>query len=217
MARACDRSFGAEILAEFVPDSPVARNLLDETVRMIDDSGEVALRVQDVVMAAGVQIPILYRHFGNREGLVKAAHVQRMITEIGDQVSGLADAVHGAGSLEEFRSIVDGMIEHAISDEERESRAKQISVLGACYGRPDLAHAISTLEHSSTVALADALSPAQQRGWIHADLDLMVFAEWFGSQLLARFAIEIDEQNTDTTGWDQIFRRSVVSALFGSA
>lgn len=211
-----DRSFGEEILAGFVPDSPVARNLLDETVKMIDDSGEVALRVQDVVTAAGVQIPILYRHFGNREGLVKAAHVQRMITVMGDRVAGLTDAVRDANSVTQFRVIVDAMIEDAISEEGREIRAKQVSVLGACYGRPDLSRAISTLERSASVALAEALAPAQERGWIDAGVDLLVFADWFGSQVLARFSIEVDEQVTDTTGWDQILRRSVRAVLFGS-
>ena len=211
-----DRSFGAEVLARFVPDVPVAWNLLDVTVRMIDDSGEVALRVQDVVNAAGVQIPILYRHFGSREGLVKAAHVQRMITEIGDGIGGIAAEVRDSSSPMQFRRIIDRMIDNAISEELRDSRAKQVSILGACYGRPDLTSAISSLEHSARRALADALAPAQDRGWTDADLDRLVFAEWFYSQLLARFVVEIDDEVSSISGWDEIFRRTALIELFGS-
>ena len=42
----------------------------------------VSERLQFMVADAGVTIPVLYHHFGNREGLVRAAHVVRLETVI---------------------------------------------------------------------------------------------------------------------------------------
>ena len=55
-----------------------AERLLEATIDAIDASGESAVRVQDIADAAGVQIPILYRKFGNREQLIQAAQVERL-------------------------------------------------------------------------------------------------------------------------------------------
>ncbi|MBU3700811.1 MAG: helix-turn-helix transcriptional regulator [Acidimicrobiia bacterium] len=51
--------------------------ILDMAVDMIDAGGEAAIRVNHIVAAIGVTPPVLYHHFGSRDGLVIAAQVER--------------------------------------------------------------------------------------------------------------------------------------------
>ena len=77
-----------------VPTHPTAQRLLDAAVHQLDSEGEAGLRVDAVVAEAGVTIPVLYHHYGNREGLVRAAHVARLTRDLAKVLAGFEqDAV----------------------------------------------------------------------------------------------------------------------------
>ena len=76
-----------------VPRHPTAERLLEAAIRSMDADGEAGLRVDAVVSEAGVTIPVLYHHFGNREGLVRAAHVVRITRALDQIVDGVEAAL----------------------------------------------------------------------------------------------------------------------------
>lgn len=206
--------FIAEILAEFIPPSPVAQRIVEVTVELIDERGEVAVRVQDIVERAGVQVPILYRHFGSRDGVIQAAHVTRLL-EAGPAGWGrfFAD-VASVTTEKDFRRVVETLIDTAISPTIAVNRARQVDVFGAVHGRPQLRAAVARMQYVAAHALAGILTPAQEKGWIRADLDLDAFGAWFGAQLLGRYMIELEPSLYDGAAWDRIFRNAVHAALF---
>ena len=76
-----------------IPTHPTAQKLLEAAMRSMDTEGEAGLRVDAVVAEAGVTIPVLYHHFGNREGLVRAAHVARLQRDLATRLIDLL--LHG--------------------------------------------------------------------------------------------------------------------------
>ena len=59
--------------------------ILELAVAAIDAGGEAEIRVNHLVAQVGVTPPVLYYHFGNRDGLVIAAQIERVHIEHGTQ------------------------------------------------------------------------------------------------------------------------------------
>jgi AcrR family transcriptional regulator len=91
--------------------SATADRLLEAAIGAIDTGGEAAVRVQEVADAAGVQIPILYRQFGSRDGLIQAAQVERLSRTLGREMDDLASAMDAVATAEEFRALIDAVME----------------------------------------------------------------------------------------------------------
>ncbi|HEY0519552.1 MAG TPA: helix-turn-helix domain-containing protein, partial [Ilumatobacteraceae bacterium] len=70
-----------------------ARRVLEAAIEAIDAGGEHAVRVQDIADQAKVQVPILYRHFVNRDGLIQAAQLERISRQVDTELRDLAAAI----------------------------------------------------------------------------------------------------------------------------
>jgi len=195
--------------------SAVAQRLIDATVAAIDTDGEASVRVQEIVAEAGAQIPALYRNFGNREGLVQAAQINRLIRDLDTELGLVTIAMDSVRNGEEFRDLVGATLARISSPDRRALRWKRINVLGSTYGRPELAEAVGELEAAAIEKIAIALSRAQEAGWIRAELDLEAFASWFAGQMLGRILIELGEPRVNPDAWDSIAAEAINHILFG--
>lgn len=194
---------------------PVAQRILDAAVLTIDAHGEVGLRVQDVVRDAGVQIPVLYRHFGNREGLVQAAQLERLRRDLDAETAAIDAMVGTAGSAEEFRAAVESVLERAMSAGRRESRSRRMNVMGSTYGRPELAVAVAEAQHGVVDWIAAVLERPAEQGWLREGLDLRVFATWLAGTVIGRFVAELDPERIDFAAYDQMWLDGIRSTMFG--
>jgi len=173
-----------------MPESDVARRLLDAASEVIENSGEASLRVQEIVETAGVQAPVLYRHFGNREGLVQSVHLARFLRELTDEAEVFAILARAADSKEEFRSHFDGLVRAAADPARRDRRRTRLEVLGSAMSRPELSELIGKVQGSTYVQVIEALVAAQQRGWVRADVEPVSFVAWASSGMLGLAAVE---------------------------
>lgn len=57
--------------------------ILDETIAVIETSGESAIRLAKIATRAGVTRQTLYRYFSSREHLITAAHTERFRRTLG--------------------------------------------------------------------------------------------------------------------------------------
>jgi AcrR family transcriptional regulator len=194
--------------------SAVAQRLIDAAVAAIDTDGEASIRVQEIVAEAGAQIPALYRNFGNREGLVQAAQIDRLVRDLDTEVGLVMTAMNEVQDGDEFRALVDATLQRISNPERRALRWKRISILGSTYGRPALAEAVGELEAAAIQKIAAAFRRPQELGWIRADLDLEAFASWFAGQTLGRILIELGEPRVDSAAWDAIAAEAVTHILF---
>lgn len=193
----------------------VGQRLIDATIEVIDATGETSVRVQEIVAAVGVQVPVLYRNFGSREGLVQAAQAHRLRRDRATGIGTFAAGVDAAGSAEEFRELLDALLRELSSPARAEVRWKRINAVGSTYGRPELAVAVAHLLQETLEELSAPLHLAHRRGWTRADLDVDAFAAWFAGQLLGRVLIELGSSPVDGDAWNEISADAVRHALFG--
>ncbi|MEA3184323.1 MAG: hypothetical protein QOJ74_800 [Ilumatobacteraceae bacterium] len=195
--------------------SATADRLLEAAIGAIDTGGEAAVRVQEVADAAGVQIPILYRQFGSRDGLIQAAQVERLSRTLGREMDDLASAMDAVATAEEFRALIDAVLASLDGAERRTARWKRVNVVGSTYGRPDLAVAVSKLQTRAVQGIAHALQRPQESGWLRDDLDLEAFAAWFAGQTMGRVLIELGGSEIDDSAWNSISADAVRHVLLG--
>lgn len=194
---------------------PVAQRILDAAIETIDAQGEVGLRVQDVVKDAGVQIPILYRHFGNREGLVQAAQLERLRRDLSTEIDVVGQMFGSADSAEEFREIFDSVMDRVMSDARQLPRARRMNVMGSTYGRPELRAAVAEAQHGAIDWIAGVLAQPAERGWLREGLDLRAFSTWLAGTMIGRFVAELDPDSVDMEAHDRMWLDAIHHTLFG--
>jgi AcrR family transcriptional regulator len=195
--------------------SEPARRLLEATIDAIDRGGESAVRVHDIADAAGVQIPVLYRHFQNREGLLQAAQVELLSRTLGQDLEQINQAIVHVNTAEEFRALFDSVLA-ALNDPERlHPRWRRVNVIGSTYGRPALAAAVSQVQRRAVEMIAATFERPQREGWLREGLDIRAFGAWFAGQTLGRLLIELGDVGVDETAWNAISADAVRHVMFG--
>ncbi|HEY6531222.1 MAG TPA: TetR/AcrR family transcriptional regulator [Acidimicrobiales bacterium] len=198
-----------------VPRHPTAQRLIDAAVRAMDAEGEAGLRVDAIVADAGVTIPVLYHHFGNREGLVQAAHVARLRQSLDQAITELEIALKAVHDRQGFLATIDVILDRVFHpNQDRHIRA---NVLGATYGRPDLQAEVAELQRESWNRVAVLFAEPQRRGWIRSDLDLPVFVGWMFGLLLSRLLMDIQEGFLETSAWNGYTRLAIYTVMCGDA
>ena len=194
---------------------PVAQRILDATIATIDAQGEVGVRVQDVVRDAGVQIPVLYRHFGNREGLVQAAQLERLRRDLGAEMSAIQATLDGASTAAEFRELMDLVLARIASPERRLPRSRRANVLGSTYGRPELTVAVAAAQQDAIDRIALVMTRPAEQGWLREGLDPQTFATWLAGSAIGRVVAEIGPDQVDFEAYDAMWADAVRYTLFG--
>jgi AcrR family transcriptional regulator len=192
---------------------PAAERLLAATVAAIDEGGESNVKVQDIADAAGVQIPILYRKYGSRDGLIQAAHIARLSRQLQREMSELAGAMAKVNTAEEFAALLEAVLRSVCSSERRDARMKRVNIIGSSYGRPALAKAISEAQQRAISNIAGVFKRPQEQGWLRQDLDLDAVAAWIAGTTLGRIVIEVGDSDADDEAWDAIFADAVRHVL----
>ena len=181
----------------------------------IDAHGEGAVRVQDIVDAAGVPVPILYRHFGNREGLLQAAQIERLVGDLESELVEIRAAFATVHDAERFRSLFDQMLAVVNAADRRTARWRRVNIVGSTYGRPQLAESVHEVQQRFVAGIAEVLRGAQERRWVRADLDVHAFSAWFIGQTLGRVVIELGGSNDSDEAWNAISTAAIRHVLFG--
>ncbi len=197
------------------PRPEVAQRLVDATIEVIDARGETAVRVQEIVATVGTQIPVLYRHFGNREGLVQAAQADRLQDAIATDLAFVSTRFAEVGSADEFRTVLDEVLAFASDPARGDVRARRVNMLGSTYARPALAATVNEIMVRSLDGIAEVFAGPQRQGWIRADLDVRAFAAWFAGQMIGRSLIELGETGIDGAAWNEVSADAVRHILFG--
>ena len=188
--------------------------ILDLAVAAIDDGGEAAVRVNHIVAAAGVTPPVLYYHFGSRDGLVIAAQIERYLrqTRLDLDVIGRAVArCETSGDLRtSLRAIWQGML-----TERAENRWRRTNVLGSAYARPELEAAVAAAQDDIVSGLVEIFDPCHRRGWMPAVIDLPSTVAWQHSLLSGRVNIEHGARQGDPAEWDRLTLEALDRTIFG--
>jgi len=197
--------------------SDVSTRLIEATIRVIEAEGEVGVRLHDLSREVGVAISAVYNYFGNRDGLIVAAHAERYIRSAVDLTTWFVEAVSNCTSRVDFMALIDKTIV-VVSDPSRSSRRlARASVIGSSVGRPDLVKAILDLDREQVGTLGASLEFAKQNGWIRDDLDCEAAVLWWFGLVNARLAVELGPTVISEERWDFMFREAAHFLFFGEA
>ena len=183
-------------------------------VKAIDEGGEQAIRTKAIAEAAGVTEPSVFHFFGNREGLVQAAQIERYKRSLAEMYAAFRDAVARCSSKDEFSGIVRATITMAFTPHRDKERSSRVSVLGSAVSRPTMRAELVAAQDASFAALTEALDRARAEGWLDRDVDGRVFAAWLAGTSTGRVIAELYEDPEMLQKWNEMTVSSVLH-LFG--
>ena len=189
--------------------------ILDLAVAAIDAGGEAAVRVNHIVAEIGVTPPVLYYHFGSREGLVIAAQIERYTRQTRSDVEAIGRAVARCGSSDDLRMTLVITWKRSLA-ERAESRWRRTRVVGSAYARPELEAAVARAQDEIVAGLVEILEPCRDRGWLRDGIDLPSVVAWHHSLLIGRVHIEHGSQQGEPVEWDRLTIDALEQAFFGS-
>jgi AcrR family transcriptional regulator len=192
------------------------QRILERAIEVLEEQGEAGIRTHQIAEDCGVTAPILYRAFGDREGLIVAANAERYRRNrdyLGEQ---FREAARACSSREQFRGIVGRLLEFMNSPDRAPARRFRASVLGGAVTRPDLAAEVIRADALVVAAYADALALARQQGWVDYRGDFTILMYWLIGAIDGRVHLEIVDKDLDTSQWDALLVASIMGALFGN-
>jgi AcrR family transcriptional regulator len=192
--------------------------LLDATVDIIDQHGEVGVRVRDIAAEASVAVTSVYHHFGDRNGLISAAQAARYQRSMTEGLPAFRAGVDSCASRSEFRALViRSSIERFGVQDRASERLRRVNALGSALDRPELAHRIATIQDDFCDELASILEVARARGWIRPDVDLRMLSAWYIGQITGRAFIELDGERPEHAAWNAIAAEAMIAVAMGDA
>ena len=189
--------------------------ILDLAIAAIDASGESAVRVNHICDEAGVTPPVLYYHFGNRDGLVIAAQIERYSRRTEADIAAIARAVAQCESSDDLRQALRITWTRSLA-ERSESRWRRTNVLGSAYARPELEAAVADAQDKIIEGLVEILEPCRAKGWLRPEIDLASTIAWHHSLLIGRVHIEHGSRLGNADEWDRLTLQALQHAFFDS-
>lgn len=195
-------------------ESDTRTRILNLAIAAIDAGGEAAIRVNHLVAEAGVTPPVLYHHFGSRDGLVIAAQVARYSRRTYEDIALIGKSVARCTTRDELRDMLVLIWTRSLK-ERASNRWLRTSALGGAYARPALESALAKAQDDIVAQLRDILEPFRERGWLRPGIDLTSTVAWHHSLLISRVHIERGQQLVDPKEWDRLTIEALVRAFFG--
>lgn len=154
-------------------DLSTRERLIAATLEIIDEKGESAVKVGDVVERAGTTTGSLYWFFRDRQHLINAALADQYVQ-------------HMRGVLEQVREIVaehdlpiDAVLNQPIDPAEPfriEARRRQMRVLADALEDPGLAQEIANIQREFIGVAVEVIERAQESGRVRRDVDAFSLA-----------------------------------------
>jgi AcrR family transcriptional regulator len=191
------------------------QRILERAIEVLEEQGEAGIRTHQIAEDCGVTAPILYRAFGDREGLIVAANAERYRRNRDHLGESFREAVRACTTREEFRGIVERVLEFMISPDRAPARRFRAAVLGGAVTRPDLAAEVTRADARVVAAYAESLEYAREQGWVDYRGDFMVLIYWWIGAIDGRVHLEIVKMDLDVSQWDELLVASIMGALFG--
>lgn len=190
--------------------------LLEAAIKMVEARGEAGIRIDEVVTTAGFTKPVLYHHFGDREGLVIAVQAERYRRSLQYGLNTIIEDVHRCRSANEFVDVLQRWLRSFFSPEGAARRALRIDVLGSAGSRPELRAVVQNMNEAQAEGVASLLRFAQERGWMPLRFNPMTVGIWITGVLLSRHLTEMTPDAFDQAAWDEL-TLSVVRFLLTGA
>lgn len=194
---------------------PTVKAVLDATIQMLEDGGEAAVRLDEVLRVSGISRGSLYHHFGSREGLIEAARLAQFTRSVTEDITVLRRAILESPSKDDLRKRLRLITEAVGSIDRKHQRLFRISILASAYGRPTLERALGEEQKLVTDQISGLVVESQERGWVRSDVDARAVASFIQAYSLGRVLVDIDTDRTSDENWFEVVSIAIEHLLFG--
>jgi AcrR family transcriptional regulator len=172
-------------------------SILEVACEIIAERGENALRVTEIATRCNVSVATLYLHFGDREGLVCAALVERFSTHFRRDFPAVERVVESCSTpLEYFEQMTE--LSRVVFGPDRSAlRLERAATIGMAAWRPTLRVALSEFYRAYNAEMGSLFERAQRRGLIRDDVDPSEVAQFTQMLYLGTAIRDLTEPSTD--------------------
>jgi AcrR family transcriptional regulator len=186
---------------------------IDCVIELLDEQGEQGLRIAEVTERSGISVGSIYHHFGDRDGLIKAARAKQFCASPSTYGILVAELVSTSRTAREFADGLRKLNLEAFSRDRDHERLQRAEYIGSAVSRPDL---LAELRDHQTQMITIATEISQtliDRGWLRDGVTAHAFATFnlameFGSVVLA-----LDARRVADDEWSDTVQRAIESLL----
>lgn len=197
---------------------PIEQAILDRAIAVIEEVGEAGIRTHVIAQECGVTAPVLYRIFGNREGLIIAAQAERYARTLISFPQQIRDELYSRVARcltrEDLMETITWLFGSLTKIDQSKARLTRLEVIGSAVSRPELMSAVTVTEQQSIDDLEKVFAAAAHHGWIsdkHSVRTLLTI--WHGF-ILGRYMVEISHNQLDGDAWNKAALEALMHLIF---
>jgi AcrR family transcriptional regulator len=176
--------------------------VLAATNKAIAQGGESAVRVQEISESTKVSIGSIYHHFGDRDGLIRAAYVQTFRLTIQKDIERVKKFMTRMTSAKEMAEHYDEMLAFLNHHFEQFPARDRANTIGSTTGRPLLRSAVVAVQTELTDGLTEVMQLLKERGILKAHLEPRAAAVMTLGMLHGRVIAEFDSMPVANEDWN---------------
>jgi AcrR family transcriptional regulator len=190
--------------------------VLAEANKAIKEGGESAVRVQDISAKTNVSIGSIYHHFGDRDGLIRAAYMQTFRGAIKKDIDRVKVFMSKMTSAKEMAEHYDEMLAFLHHHFEKLPARDRASTIGSTTGRPLLRAAIVAVQSELVTSLTEVMELLKERGILKPHLEPRAAAVFTLGMLHGRVIAEFDATPVHEDDWNASMLTAFSGLFVGS-
>lgn len=180
--------------------------LINTVSEMLDGATPQHILVEDVLTASGVARGSLYHHFGDFPALIEATLVRRFSAGVDYTNAVMTEISANSASADEYWARMYEMSNDAQHPNREHRRSERHRILGMAGSNARFGAMLAVEQERLTVTLMDAISVAQEKGWVRADLDPRAIAVFLQAYTLGRTVDDVAENHLDPEAWTALIK-----------
>jgi len=183
-------------------EHPTAKLLIENTIHILENQGEKAVRIPLVLGDSGNSVTSLYHFFGDRAGLLAAAQDERFMQLSPIAVVDYRATAALARTADDFFAFLRfNLIAHATEEAVVRWRWGRIEILGSALRNTSLLASIAKSQRRIIDQIAAISSDGQSRGFISNEIMPHEAAIWFQGMQMGRVLTEIQHGVNTNEEW----------------
>ena len=181
--------------------------VVEATVAVLEREGEHGVRIAEICDVTGVSYGTIYHHFGDRNGLIRAAQFARLRDQPGQDIDAFADALDGDDPTSDFINRLYDIC-RAIADPSRGSvRLIRTSVLATAVHDSDFSPTVTDLETQVMSDLVDTIDRAKAAGIADPTVDSLALAAYLSAVAYGLVLLEFNKHRPEPDVLAQVILR----------
>lgn len=187
--------------------------VVEATVRVLEREGENAVRIAEICDVTGVSYGTVYHHFGDRNGLIRAAQFARLSDQPGRDIDAFRSALDGDDPAGDF---INGLMAicRSMADPERGPvRLVRTSVIASALNDPEFLPTVTELETEIMDDLIAVITQAQAIGVADPALDPVALAAYLEAVSYGLVLADVSNHQPDPDALAEVILRGFAAFM----